>query len=475
VQVKPDQPTSIVLHQEIAKKRAVSGRILLDQGASGSLKDGRITVYSTDDNYHDQQSLSCAADGSFKFETYAATISAVARMADGKALGWISDTDTAKPLEIHLKPTLDYLGLLLDRDGQASKGRGISAHVMLEGTKKTSRNLRAFEVLHLIATTDAEGNFTLHGVPSEMRVILNADAADGSRYEASLGTFSLAPGESRPRSISKPNRTNEPAEKIPLASRYQSTLRDASLSGYRTMVVIADDSSTATAFVDRNYLDSEVNRDAYLFMQIMVAAGQQPLDEADLAFVKDRHWPQPQQGRVVAIALDGDGKEFGRQEVQLSVSDAPKQVAEFIHQYAPERHNAEEKWQAALDEAAKTNRRVWVRISGRYCGPCFMLTRWLDDQQKLLAKDYVLLKIDSGSDTQSEKIVNRLLRDQQLSIPFSVIFDASSKLLVDSVGPLGNVGFPSGDEGKRQLRKMLLQTRQNLTDAEIDRLVESVK
>jgi hypothetical protein len=47
-------------------------------------------------------------------------------------------------------------------------------------------------------------------------------------------------------------------------------------------------------------------------------------------------------------------------------------------------------------------------------------------------------------------------------------------LLIDSAGPLGNIGHPSSFEGKKHLRKMLLETRRNLTDVEIDQLVESL-
>jgi hypothetical protein len=34
---------------------------------------------------------------------------------------------------------------------------------------------------------------------------------------------------------------------------------------------------------------------------------------------------------------------------------------------------------------------------------------------------------------------------------------------------------PGGIEGKKHLRKMLMQTRKRLTDAEIDQLVDSMK
>ena len=172
--------------------------------------------------------------------------------------------------------------------------------------------------------------------------------------------------------------------------------------------------------------------------------------------------------------MDGEGKELGRQDIDVNIAGAAEQVAKFIHQYVPATPDAEAKWAAAFAEGARTNRRVWVRISQRYCGPCFRLTRWLDDQQKLLEKDYVMLKIDDFHDLHGNEIAQRVTRGGEFGIPFHAIFDASGKMLVDSSGPLGNVGFPSGFDGKKQLRKMLQSSRQNLTDAEIDQLVQSI-
>ena len=44
-------------------------------------------------------------------------------------------------------------------------------------------------------------------------------------------------------------------------------------------------------------------------------------------------------------------------------------------------------------------------------------------------------------------------------------------MLIDNKGPLGNIGYPGDIEGKKHLRKMLLATRQNLSDAAIDQLL----
>ena len=46
-------------------------------------------------------------------------------------------------------------------------------------------------------------------------------------------------------------------------------------------------------------------------------------------------------------------------------------------------------------------------------------------------------------------------------------------MLIDNKGPLGNIGYPGDIEGKKHFRKMMRITRQNLSDSEIDQIVNS--
>jgi hypothetical protein len=103
------------------------------------------------------------------------------------------------------------------------------------------------------------------------------------------------------------------------------------------------------------------------------------------------------------------------------------------------------------------------------------MARWLDDQRELLERDYVMLKIDDVCDQNGIRVAQRLTRGENYGIPFHAIFDQSGEMLIDSVGPTGNIGCPSGGfEETKHFRKMLLQTRHDLTDDEIDQLVLSV-
>ena len=474
ITVVPDQPARIVLHREIGEKRTVTGRIVLDESSDGSLADVDIHVGSVDGNYEDRQSPKCDSDGLFAFDTFASEIGIFAYTKDGKAAGSIVTTALASPIELRLQPTGEYQGQLFVVGDQPAVSHPVRAFFRLEGTKdEGSRFAETFDVKRIETKTDAQGNFTLTGIPRQMIAMVLADAADGSNEDVYIGRIFLESDETRPRTISHLVRNEAAERKVPLAERYQTTLRDCALAGYRPIVIVADDSDGVISFVNRNYANYDSNKDVYPFMPIVVSAGKVPLEPADAAFLQERNWPLPQAGRIVAYGLDTDGKELGRQVVDVADGSAANQIAEFIHQHAPAPGDAEEKWTAAFAEAKRTNRRVWARVSQRYCGPCFRLSRWLDDQRALLEKDYVMLKIDDVRDKNGNDVAQRLYRGQGRGVPFHAIFDASGMMLIDSVGPLGNIGHPSGPEGKQQLRKMLLNTRQDLADVDVDQLVES--
>jgi hypothetical protein len=283
----------------------------------------------------------------------------------------------------------------------------------------------------------------------------------------------LDPGKTRTAKATYLSRTALTETKVPLAQQLQGTLRNSALGGYRPMVIIADDREATLSFIDDNYLDYDENKDVYPFMQLVVTSGKTPLDPADAAFLKERSWPLPEVDRIVAIVTDLTGKEVARQKIDFSDKTAPEQAAHFIHQHAPPPDDAEKKWSAAFAEARRSNTRVWARVSQRYCGPCFEFARWLDDQRALLAKDYILLKIDNVRDLNGENVAERISHGKEMSIPFHAIFDASGKMLIDSTGPLGNIGNASRSEGKKHLRKMLLDTHKRLTEVDIDSILES--
>ena len=187
------------------------------------------------------------------------------------------------------------------------------------------------------------------------------------------------------------------------------------------------------------------------------------------------NWPFPETNSLFLAALNGDGKELGRLRLNLSNDQAAaKDVAAFLKTHLPPRRDAKASYEAALAEAKRSHRRLWVRVGQTRCAPCFSFSRWLDSKRELLAKDYVLFKFDDFRDLKGRELSAALKFDGH-GVPCHAILDSDGKELINSIGPLGNIGDPSGSfEGAQHLRKMLKTTVQNLTDDDIESLIRSI-
>ena len=218
-----------------------------------------------------------------------------------------------------------------------------------------------------------------------------------------------------------------------------------------------------------------MNVDIYSYLQVFKSGPEAAKLPDRRAYFAARNWPFPDPGSLFLAAIDGDGKELGRLSVDVRNDQAAaKEVTAFIKTHLPKKRDAKAGYEAALAEAKRSHRRLWVCVGQTRCAPCFSFSRWLDSQQELLAKDNVLFKFDDGIDSGGEEL-SRALRFHGQGVPCHDILDADGKELINSIGPLGNIGDPSGSfEGTHHLRKMLKTTAQNLSDADIESLIRSL-
>ena len=241
------------------------------------------------------------------------------------------------------------------------------------------------------------------------------------------------------------------------------------------MAIVYQPNDVAKNFVDQNLLNYGKTKEVSSFIPLIGHVGDELGDPEFMEFAKSKDLPVPEVNRVFVAAFDGDGRELGRINLDADAAGSDKLAAAFVQEHAPPVTDAEKKWEQAFAEAKRTNRRVWVRISQRYCGPCFLMARWLDDQKSLLEPDFVLLKIDDVRDIHGPKVAKRLTGGENFGVPFHAIFDADEKMIVDSNGPAGNIGYPSRFEGMRHLKKMLMESRQSLTVKQIDQIIGGLR
>lgn len=478
ITVVAGKPAEVRFHRNVAEKRSVAGSVAFADGSPVDAEQLELHVGSVDGKIDDHQRIAVATDGSFRFETSGEEVGIFGRTRDGAWAGGLVTRKLDLPMRLTLQPTGEFAGVLLDRQDRPLSNHRIVAHVRVEGTGTRGKLLANWlDVLTVEARTDAEGRYTLQRLPHGLKIMLAADpVADptaGSERNEYPGDFVLVLGETRQPMVSRLGPGKSTLYPGPLAERYRTLLRDCALSGFHLMVLDGNGTDAVQEVIDRRFIDDDENDAVARYMQFVLPRGSKELTAEDEAFMTAQGWPKPAAGSVVAYALDSEGKTLGKLEIDIAASGQGPEATEFIRRHAPPQQDAAKKWQDSLDEAKRTDRRVWARVSGRYCGPCFRLTRWLDEQRELLEKDYVMLKVDS-SDLHGVEAAERITTGKSGGVPFHAMFAADGTRIVDSESPAGNVGHPAGIEGKKHLRKMLLETRQRLTDAEIDRIVASL-
>ncbi len=471
VDVRAGEPMTVEMHRDSEEKRLVKGRVVLPPDSDQRLQDIVVQLGSVDGTYNDQLTVKCAADGRFSGELFGSQVGVFASTPDGNLAAGLHVKDLDAPIELRLAPTVNFEGQLL-ADGQPLVGQKVQAVVRIEGDRRNRSPFGALlDVKQLETRTDGQGNYSFYNLPSKIRLLVYTDAIDGSSNTEYLADIRQMHTTTQPRKISKLQRSRAKEPDKPLAERFRNTLRNCAATGYRPLVIFYSGTGRPTEFANDQFID-HANEGVYGFMQVATSAVD--MTPEDAAFVKEHDFQLPQPGHVAVYAFDAQGQPLGKLDVDVAAADAAQLAAAFVKEHAPKRADAQEKWEEAFAEARRSRRRVLARVSQRYCGPCFMLARWLKDQDELLAKDYVLLKVDDYRDEHGREVAERLTQGNQHGIPFFAIFDENEKMLIDSAAPTGNIGYPSSEEGKTHLRKMLVETRQNLADADIDTLVGSL-
>ncbi|HVU88481.1 MAG TPA: thioredoxin family protein [Pirellulales bacterium] len=469
VEVRAGEPMTVELHRDSDEKRLVKGHIVLPAHSDQKFRDVVVQIGSIDGIYNDKLTVNCSEDGQFSGELFGSQVGIFAATADGKLAAGVHVKDLDAPIEVPLVPTIPFQGQILG-DRKPLIGQVVHCVVRIEGEQGgRSPFAKLLDVKQLETRTDEQGNYTFYGMPANLDLLVYTASIDGVKENEYLFHKRFTPLHSLTRTVSKLQTSPIKVSDQPLAERFRNTLRDCAATGYRPLVVFYSGTARAAEFANDQFVDHDKNNDVYDFMQVVTSAVDMTAEDA--AFVKEHDFKLPPPGHVTVYAFDSQGQPTGSLDVDVAAAEAAQAAAAFVKERAPKRADAQQKWNEAFAEAKRSHRRVLARVSQRYCGPCFKLARWLKDEEELLAKDFVLLKIDDYHDENGRGVAERLTRGSRHGIPFFGIFDEDEKLLVDSAGPTGNIGYPGSVEGQAHLRKMLLESRRNLSDSDVDALI----
>lgn len=178
--------------------------------------------------------------------------------------------------------------------------------------------------------------------------------------------------------------------------------------------------------------------------------------------------------------LDGDGKVVTNQDtgsLEEGEKHDPKKVAAFLDKNKAPAVDAEAELKAALSKAASDGKRVFLHFGAPWCVWCHRLEDFLarPEIEKLLAKDFVDVKIDMDRMTNAKQVAQRFRKDVEGRIPWFAFLDQEGKPLATSDGPKVNIGYPAAPEEIAHFVKMLQTSKKNLTDDDITAIEKALK
>jgi uncharacterized protein YyaL (SSP411 family) len=180
--------------------------------------------------------------------------------------------------------------------------------------------------------------------------------------------------------------------------------------------------------------------------------------------------------------LDADGKAIANQDTgSLEVPGEMKhdhaKVLEFLKKHTSTPADAKAAVEAALMDAKKSDRMVFMHFGAPWCVWCHRLEDWMarPEVAELFSREFVDLKIDIDRMAGGKEVHSKYRGDTSGGIPWFAFVDAEGKVVMTSDGPQGNVGFPAAAEEIAHFESMLAKTAKKLTKQEQSRLVDSLK
>ena len=151
-----------------------------------------------------------------------------------------------------------------------------------------------------------------------------------------------------------------------------------------------------------------------------------------------------------------------------------KKLAAFLTKHQAPFPDANAQFAAGLKQAKATGKPLFLWYTAPWCGWCHRLGDWLElpEVAALMAKEFVILKLDFDRGIGAKEIQKRYIAQEQ-GLPWFVFLDVNGKPIINSSDrPEGNAGHPNSPDEVAHFKVMLQKVKKNLTDAEIAKLIE---
>ena len=437
------------------------------------------------------RALELIADDAGKFQGERAPHRVVlcARSPDGQLGGILEIGPDDAETRIELHPLGTAQGQIIDE----ATGRPLANHKLEYGVRVHigDDNAAFADYFGGSATTDDNGRFELTRLiaGSVYHIVVPSDETSSR----GVGTVTIASPEIKQLGkllLAKPYRPPTIEERIAdtlrgdAQTRYQVAKVNAQTDRQRVAVLLVDPSSArTTALMDLRFNDLEVRRalDSYRLVLVDATTTEAKKLAAALEVRLAEAEALPQ-----LILRDAEGAALAAAEASELCLDGQinkSRLIDLLRANALEPLDARTLLADALVEARKSNRRVLVQETAVWCGPCHLLTEYLEKHRAIWQKDYLWIRIDerwTNSSQVMEGIRSQVTEEIKPGvcggIPWMAILDADGRLMATSNGPKGeNIGYPSTPARIEHFLRMLRDTLQRMTEDDLRQLHDGLE
>lgn len=184
-----------------------------------------------------------------------------------------------------------------------------------------------------------------------------------------------------------------------------------------------------------------------------------------------------ERGDFLLVVLDRDGTKVATADAGALCEEgelSKNRLLEFLSGHLTEPLDARELLTEALKQAADEEKAVIVQETATWCGPCHLLSQFLD-RNRIWEKDYIWVKMDHRW-TGARELMTELREGADGGVPWFAILNPEGKMLATSNDPQTkrNIGYPSEKSGQVHFANMLNQTRKRLSEGDVQQLVDAL-
>jgi protocatechuate 3,4-dioxygenase beta subunit len=412
-----------------------------------------------------------------------------ASAADGTHAASVPVNQDASKQRIVVQPVGSVELTLTDHNGEVMANRQVRLSATLHQTGRSGRLSRDVGT----KTTNDKGRVRFQNlVAGRMHRLSFADGPDEFRRRI-LTSFKIEPGEDYEANVEvKLSLLPTPTPKTPTskerlerwlsvdgtpAGRFEKALRKLAVYDQKLLIVIGKaESSELEQWIEIKYGDADYRRAAADYAT-MVLAIDRDADGVGALIQQLKIAPGTVDG-LTLLMVDRQGsllERAGPSELMSVGKLSSSSVVDFIRRHPITLPTGRERLDAALAQAKREGKRVFVQETATWCGPCHKLTDLLL-ANTVWEKDFVYVMMDHRLDGAFE-IMKELRDGGPGGIPWFAILDSDGKKLVTSNKPRDdqNIGFPSSPSGREHFGRMFKETSERITEADVDSLLAALE